>query len=315
MTPSNPRLRLIFMGTPDFAVPTLEALADAGHEIVAVYSQPPRRAGRGKAERPSPVHARAQALGLTVFTPASLRDAAVQREFADHRADAAVVVAFGQILPPPVLEAPRLGCLNLHASLLPRWRGAAPIQRAVMAGDARTGACAMVMEAGLDTGPVLACCTTGIGETDTAGTLHDRLATAGAALMVEALAGHAAGRLTPEAQPEEGVTYARKIDKAEARIDWTAPAARVDCQIRGLSPFPGAWFERDGERIKVLLSVPAEGGGPPGTVLDERLTVACGDGAVRLLRLQRAGKGAMAAEDLLRGFAIPPGTLLLTDRE
>ncbi len=315
MTGTAAPLRLAFMGTPDFAVPTLEALAAAGHEIAAVYTQPPRRGGRGKMERPSPVQVSAEALGLAVRTPASLKVADEQQAFAGLGLDAAVVVAFGQILPPAILAAPRLGCLNLHASLLPRWRGAAPIQRAVMAGDGETGACAMLMEEGLDTGPVLARCTTRIDQGDTAGSLHDRLAVAGAALMAEALSDFAAGRLRPEPQAEHGVTYAHKIDKTEACIDWDRPAGAVDGLIRGLSPFPGAWFDWQGERIKVLLSERASGDlrtgdAPPGTVLDERLAVACAEGAVRLLRLQRAGKGAMDAVDLLRGFPLPAGSRL-----
>ena len=242
-------------------------------------------------------------------TPERFRGEVVER-FAALGLDAAVVVAYGQILPGTALAAPRLGCLNLHASLLPRWRGAAPIQRAVMAGDAETGACAMVMEAGLDTGPVLDCVRTRIGPEDTAGTLHDRLATLGALLMVDALAGLAAGRLTPAPQPAEGVTYAAKIDKAEARIDWTRPAAELDRHVRGLSPFPGAWCEIEGERVKILMTRPEAGSGAPGEVLDGRLLVACGMGALRLVTLQRAGRAARPAEEVLRGFAVAQGTRL-----
>ncbi len=299
------------MGTPDFAVPTLTALIEAGYDIAAVYSQPPRAAGRGKQPRPSPVQRVAEARGIDVRTPVHLKDAEAQAAFADLGLDAAVVVAYGLILPPPVLAAPRLGCLNLHASLLPRWRGAAPIQRAIMAGDGETGIAVMQMEAGLDTGPILLEERVSIGPQTTAGDLHDALARLGAPLMVEALAGLADGRLTSRPQAERGVTYADKIDKSEARIDWSRPAAALDCQIRGLSPFPGAWFEHDGARIKVLLAEPvADVSGTPGTAMDDRLTVACGDGALRLLELQRAGKAPMAADALLRGFPIPAGTRL-----
>ena len=305
------RLRLAFMGTPDFAVPTLTALIAAGHEIAAVYTQPPRAAGRGKQPRPSPVQRVAEEQSIEVRTPDHLKGAEAQAAFAELNLDAAVVVAYGLILPPPILAAPRLGCLNLHASLLPRWRGAAPIQRAIMAGDAETGVAVMQMEAGLDTGPVLLERQVAIGPRTTAGDLHDELARLGAPLMVEALAGLADGRLTPRPQAEIGVTYADKIDKAEARIDWSRPAAELDCQIRGLSPFPGAWFEHDGARVKVLLAEPQSGAsGPAGTVLDDRLTVACGNGALRLLDLQRAGKAPMTADALLRGFPIPAGTPL-----
>jgi len=298
-------MRIIFMGTPDFSVPVLDALVEAGHDIAAVYTQPPRPAGRGKKERPSPVHARAQALGLTVRHPPNFRDPAEIDAFAALEADVAVVVAYGLILPQPVLDAPRKGCLNIHASLLPRWRGAAPIQRAIMAGDARTGICIMQMEAGLDTGPVLLRRETEIRPDDTAGSLHDRLSEMGATAIVEALA--SLDSLTPTPQPAEGVTYAAKIDKAEARIDWSRPAIEVDRQIRGLSPFPGAWCEQDGTRLKLLLSRVAEGNGAPGTVLDDSLTVACGKGAVQLLRLQRAGRGAMETAEFLRGTPLKAG--------
>jgi methionyl-tRNA formyltransferase len=300
-------MRLAFMGTPDFAATVLTALVDAGHQIVCVYTQPPRPAGRGKARRPSPVQATAEALCLAVATPESFRDPAVLAEFASLSLDAAVVVAYGQILPQAALDAPRLGCLNLHASLLPRWRGAAPIQRAIMAGDTQTGVCVMQMDASLDTGPVLARTTTPIGPQDTAGTLHDRLAEIGAALMVETLA---AGPIAATPQSDTGVTYAAKIDKAEARIDWTRNAVELSAHIRGLSPFPGAWCEIAGQRIKLLMAQPEDGEGAPGEVLDSALLVACGSGALRLTTLQRAGRGAMDAETFLNGFAIPPGTRL-----
>ena len=301
-------MRIVFMGTPAFSVPVLEALVEAGHEIAAVYSQPPRPAGRGKQDRPGPVHARAQALGLQVRHPVSLKDAEAQAEFAGLQADVAVVVAYGLILPQAILDAPRRGCLNIHASLLPRWRGAAPIHRAIMAGDRLTGVCVMQMEAGLDTGPVLLRRETQIGATETTAELHDRLSLMGAAAIVEALADLDA--LTPEPQPETGVTYAQKIDKAEARIDWTRPALEVDRQIRGLSPFPGAWFDWQGQRVKVLGSVLGSGTGRPGEVLDADLQVACGSGAVCLTRLQRAGKAAQDRDAFQRGAQIPPGTIL-----
>lgn len=303
-------MRLAFMGTPDFAVPTLRALIDSGHEIARVYSQPPRRAGRGKAVRPSPVQRAAEEAGLPVETPESFRDADVLARFAALDLDAAVVIAYGQILPPGALAAPRLGCFNVHASLLPRWRGAAPIQRAIMAGDAETGIAIMQMEEGLDTGPVLSIARTPIGPEDTAGTLHDRLAEMGAGLMVEALDDVAAGRATAQPQPAEGVTYATKIEKAEARIDWTRPAFELDRHIRGLAPFPGAWCEINGERVKLLMSRPEQGEGVPGTALDDHLLIACGEGALRLTRLQRSGRGASDAVDMLRGFPIPVGSVL-----
>lgn len=296
------------MGTPDFSVPVLEALVEAGHEVVAVYCQPPRPAGRGKKERPAPVHRVADALGLPVFCPLNFKSDEDRAAFVAHKADLAVVVAYGLILPQAVLDAPRRGCLNIHASLLPRWRGAAPIHRAIMAGDDKTGVCIMQMEAGLDTGPVLLRAETEIAADDTTGSLHDRLSGMGAALIVEAL--ERLDGLEPEPQPAEGVTYAEKISKDEARIDWSRPAADVDCHIRGLSPFPGAWTEVGGERVKVLLSRVAQGAGAPGDVLDDALTVACGDGAVQLLRLQRAGKGAMERDVFLRGFPVAKGTVL-----
>ncbi|MGE4327471.1 MAG: methionyl-tRNA formyltransferase [Pseudodonghicola sp.] len=301
-------MRIIFMGTPDFSVPVLDALVEAGHEIAAVYCQPPRPAGRGKKDRPSPVQARAEALGLTVRHPTSLKTPEAQAEFAALKADIAVVVAYGLILPQAVLDAPAKGCLNIHASLLPRWRGAAPIHRAIMAGDAETGVCIMQMEAGLDTGPVLLREAAPIGAEETTEQLHDRLSAMGAALIVTALA--RLDDLKPEPQPDEGVTYATKIDKAEAKIDWSLPAVEVDRKIRGLSPFPGAWCEVEGERLKLLASRLASGGGAPGAVLDDALTVACGEGAIQLTRLQRAGKGAQDTETFLRGRPVPKGTRL-----
>ena len=308
------RLRLVFMGTPDFACPTLRTLIAAGHEIAAVYTQPPRAAGRGMKERRSPIHELALAHGLTVRTPARLRDPEAQAEFAALGADAAIVVAYGLILPQAVLDAPRLGCFNLHASLLPRWRGAAPIQRAIMAGDSETGACIMQMDAGLDTGPVLARESCPIGPDDTAGSLHDKLAEIGAALMCKTLIAGAEHRIEPVPQPDSGITYADKIGKEEARLDWTRRAAALDCQIRGLTPFPGAWCEipRDGKpvRVKILAARACAGTGAPGTALDDRLTIACGADALRIERVQRAGKAPALAEDFLRGFPVPAGTVL-----
>ncbi len=303
-------MRLAFMGTPDFALPALEALAAAGHTIVRVYTRPPRRADRGRALRPSPVQVAAEALGIPVATPESFRDPAVLADFAALEIDAAVVLAYGQILPRAALDAPRLGCFNLHASLLPRWRGAAPIQRAIMAGDAVTGVCVMAMAAGLDTGPVLACRETPIGPRDTARILHDRLAGIAAALMVETLTALAAGEVRATPQPDAGVTYAAKIGKAEARIDWSRSAVELGAHVRGLSPFPGAWCEIAGERVKLLLARPEDGTGAPGEVLDDRLLVACGAGALRLVTLQRAGKGAMDADTFRRGFPVPRGVRL-----
>ncbi len=303
-------MRLAFMGTPDFAVPVLHALVDAGHDIARVYTQPPRPAGRGKALRPSPVHKAADALGLPAETPASFRDPEVIAGLAVLNLEAAIVVAYGQILPQAALDAPRLGCLNLHASLLPRWRGAAPIQRAIMAGDAETGVSVMQMEAGLDSGPVLACETIPITAEDTAATLHDRLAALGAPLMVKTLEAYAAGEITPVPQSENGVTYAAKIGKAEARVDWSRPAAELGAHIRGLSPFPGAWCEIGPERVKLLMARPEPGLGKPGEALDDRLLIACGDGVLRLVSLQRAGKAPMDAETFLRGFPVARGTIL-----
>ena len=294
-------MRIVFMGTPEFSVPVLDALVAAGHEVVAVYSQPPRPAGRGKKERPSPVQARAEALGLTVRHPVSLKEADAQAAFAALNADVAVVVAYGLILPQAILDAPTAGCLNIHASLLPRWRGAAPIHRAIMAGDAETGVCIMQMEAGLDTGPVLLRKATAIGAEETTGALHDRLAVIGAGAIVQALA--TLPDLQPEPQAEDGVTYAAKIDKAEARVDWTQPAEDVDRLIRGLSPFPGAWCDVNGERIKLLASRLAEGDGAPGAVLNGFI-IACGTGAVEVTMAQRAGKKAMTVRDVLQGLTL-----------
>ena len=294
-------MRVIFMGTPEFSVPVLEALHDK-HQVVAVYSQPPRPAGRGQALRPSPVQARAEALGLPVRHPTSLKTPEAQAEFAALQADVAVVVAYGLILPQTVLDAPRLGCLNIHASLLPRWRGAAPIHRAIMAGDAETGVCIMQMEAGLDTGPVLLRQATTIGMDETTGELHDRLSAMGAGLILQAL--DQLDQLSPEVQPADGVTYAAKIDKAEARVDWTRPAAEVDRLIRGLSPFPGAWCLMGQDRVKLLKSRVVPGQGAPGQVLPG-LTIACGEGAVEILTAQREGKRAQAQADFLRGAQLP----------
>ena len=292
-------MRVVFMGTPDFSVPVLEALVDAGHEVVAVYSQPPRPAGRGKKDRPSPVQQRAEALGLPVRHPQSLKGAEAQAEFAALNADVAVVVAYGLILPQAVLDEPHFGCLNIHASLLPRWRGAAPIHRAILAGDAETGVCIMQMEAGLDTGPVLLQEALTIGAEETTGSLHDRLSDVGARLIVDALA--QLPTLSPQVQPEAGVTYAAKIDKSEARVDWSQPAVQVDRLIRGLSPFPGAWCDVAGERVKLLASRVVSGDALAGTVL-EGFTIACGDGAVEVTIAQRPGKKAMSATDVLRGL-------------
>ncbi len=295
------RRRIIFMGTPEFSVPALRALA-ARHEIEAVYCQPPRPAGRGQAARESPVQAEAGRLGLPVLHPASLKTPEAQADFAALNADVAVVVAYGLILPRAVLDAPRLGCLNIHASLLPRWRGAAPIHRAIMAGDDETGISIMRMEAGLDTGPVLLRQALPIGAGDTTADLHDRLSGLGATLILQALDQLETLQAVP--QPETGVTYAAKIDKAEARVDWTRPAAEVDRLIRGLSPFPGAWCMAGGERIKLLRSRLATGSGAPGQVLDG-LTIACGTGAVEITEAQRDGKRPVSAEEFLRGFRLP----------
>ena len=305
------RLRLAFMGTPEFALPVLAALLEAGHEVVRVYARAAKPAGRGGQPRLAPVHAAATAHGIAVETPASFAHQAVQHSFAGLEADAAVVAAYGLILPPPVLAAPRFGCLNVHASLLPRWRGAAPIQRAIMAGEAMTGVCVMRMDEGLDTGPVLLAEEVPIGSRGTAGELHDELARRGAALMVAALDGLAEGRLEATPQAAEGASYAAKLTAAEERLDWRRPAAELERLVRALAPAPGAWFAIAGERIKVReAELVADGAGVPATVLDAALAVACGGGALRLLRLQRAGRRAMAADAFLRGFPIAPGTRL-----
>lgn len=299
-------MRIIFMGTPDFAVTILDALVDAGHELVAAYTQPPRAGGRrGKAPTPTPVHARAEALGIPVRHPTTLRTAEAQAEFAALDADVAVVAAYGLILPQAVLDAPRLGCLNVHASLLPRWRGAAPVQRAILAGDVETGVGIMQMEAGLDTGPVRHEVRTPIGSA-TAGELTQRLAELGGAVIVEVLGNIAA--YPPVSQPEVGVTYAAKLDKAEARLNFDLPAEAVERQVRAFHPT--AFFELDGERFRVLAADVAGSAGTAGTVLDGELTIACGAGAIRPTLLQRAGRGAMPAADLLRGFPIAAGTRL-----
>ncbi|MBT5497237.1 MAG: methionyl-tRNA formyltransferase [Alphaproteobacteria bacterium] len=304
------RLKLAYMGTPDFAVPSLAALVEAGHEVAAVYSQPPRRAGRGQKERPSPVHAWAEEHGLPVRTPRTLRDEGAQAEFAALDLDAAIVAAYGLILPLPVLEAPRLGCINVHASLLPRWRGAAPIQRAILAGDTETGISIMMMEEGLDTGPVLRMESLPIGPETTAGELHDALAALGGRMIAPVLADFEAGHIVPEPQDDAGTTYAKKTEKSEARIDWSEEASMVARRIHAFAPWPGAWFTLGGERVKALAARIEPGDGAPGAVLDDTLRVACGSSAVRLLRLQREGKKPAAAADFLRGRSVATGTVL-----
>jgi len=307
-------LRLIFMGTPDFAVPTLLELAARGHEIAAVYTRAAKPAGRGMDVQPTPVEREARRLGLPLHTPTTLKSAEAEAAFRAHNADAAVVAAYGLILPKPILEAPKLGCFNVHASLLPRWRGAAPINRAIMAGDKESGVTIMQMDAGLDTGAMAMAERVAITADMTAGDLHDALARLGADLMLRAIAALERGSLALTPQPEAGVSYAAKIAKDETRIDWMKPAARVHDHIRGLSPFPGAWFELGGVRIKALRSTKGEGqitsNAAPGTVLDDNLTIACGDGAVRLVQIQRAGKQPMRAEDFLRGTPVKAGALL-----
>ena len=303
MTP----LKLIFMGTPDFAAVALEALINVGHDVVAVYSQPPRPAGRGKELRKSPVHLLAAREGLAVRTPATLKTHAAQAEFAAFDVDLAVVAAYGLLLPQPILDAPRRGCLNIHASILPRWRGAAPIQRAILAGDPETGISIMQMDAGLDTGPVLLMRRIAIGPNETAGELHDRLAELGGEAIVEALD----GSFTPQPQPSEGVTYAAKISPAEAQVIWDRPAAELERAIRAFNPVPGAWtLLPNGERMKVLAAAVVNGAGAPGEILDHDLTIACADGALRPTLVQRQGKRAMSAEELLRGLDLKPGQRL-----
>jgi len=306
-------LRVVFMGTPDFSVPTLMEIVGQGYEVVACYSQPPRKAGRGMEVKKSPVHEAAETFGIPVFTPVSLKDTQEQERFAALDADVAVVVAYGLLLPKAVLEAPREGCLNLHASLLPRWRGAAPINRAIMAGDTETAVQVMHMEEGLDTGPVCMSETVGIGPDMTAGELHDRLSALGGDLMVRALAALSRGALTQTPQAEEGVTYASKLSKEETRIDWTAPAKTVHDHIRGLSPFPGAWCEMaladKAERVKILRSAVVEAAGEPGTVIgaDGAPVIACGQGGIRLVQVQRAGKKPMTGEEFQRGAKLTAG--------
>ncbi|MCB2095306.1 MAG: methionyl-tRNA formyltransferase [Rhodobacteraceae bacterium] len=294
-------MKVVFMGTPDFAVPALDAVA-AAHQVVAVYCQPPRPAGRGRNDRPSPVQCRAEALGLPLRHPVSLKSAAEQAAFAGLGADIAVVVAYGLILPQAILDAPRLGCLNIHASLLPRWRGAAPIHRAIMAGDRETGISIMRMEAGLDTGPVLLREATPIGPAETTGELHDRLAQMGARMIGAALS--RIDSLVAAPQPAAGASYAAKIDKSESRVDWSRPAAEIDRLIRGLAPFPGAWCEVAGERLKLLRARPVKGQGAPGRILGG-FRVACGEGALDILEAQRQGRRPMAAAELLRGLTLP----------
>jgi methionyl-tRNA formyltransferase len=300
-------MRIVFMGSPDFAVPTLDALVAAGHEVIGAYTQPPRPAGRGKGLKPTAVETRARDLGIEVRSPRSLRNEEAQAAFAALDADVAVVAAYGLILPQPILDAPHHGCLNVHGSILPRWRGAAPVQRAIMAGDDTTGITIMQMEAGLDTGPMLHVRDIAI-DGKNAAQVTDELALLGAAMMVDVLADLAS--FPPRPQPDEGVTYAAKISKEEARIDWSRPATDLQRHVQGLAPFPGAWFEHGGERIKVLDAESIDGVGEPGTVIGQPLVIACGEDALHCRTLQRAGKGAMMVEDFLRGYPLPPGTLL-----
>lgn len=308
-------MKLAFMGSADFSVPTLAALQGAGHQIIAVYTQPPRPAGRGQRERLSPVHQYAVDHGLTVRTPAALKAVEEHRSFRELQLDAAIVAAYGLILPQAILDAPRLGCLNVHASCLPRWRGAAPIQRAILAGDTETGVTIMQMDRGLDTGPIFCMGTLPITKTTTASTLHDALAGLGAKMMVETLAGITAGRLHAHPQPAIGATYAHKLERDEGRLDWSQPVEVLERTVRALNPWPGVWFEFAGERIKVLTAAIENAGQPstaaPGTVLDAKLTVACAEGALRLQTVQRAGRAAMSVDAFLRGFALPPGSCLL----
>ena len=303
-------LRLIFMGTPDFAVPTLAAIANAGHDIAAVYTRAPKPAGRGMALQITPVAREAEKRGIPVLTPVTLKASEAQEVFRAHKADAAVVVAYGLLLPKAILDAAPRGCFNIHASLLPRWRGAAPINRAIMAGDAESGVMVMRMEEGLDTGPVAMTAHVAITTDMTAGDLHDELAKLGAELIVPALEKLAKGTLILTPQASEGITYAAKIDKNETRIDWTKSWQDVHNHIRGLSPFPGAWCELAGQRLRILRTARGEGSGLPGKVLDDKLAIACGQGAIRILQLQRAGKGAMTAEEFLRGAKVAPGASL-----
>ena len=311
MTP----LRMAFMGTPGFSIPCLNEVLAGGHDVVAVYTQPPRPAGRGQSETKSPVHELAESLGLPVRTPKSLKSKDAQDDFAALDLDVAIVIAYGLILPQEILDAPKYGCINVHASLLPRWRGAAPIQRAIMAGDQETGVCTMQMDAGLDTGDVLLRASTPITPTMTSGVLHDTLSQLGADLLRETLNQLVTGDLSATPQPQDGVTYADKIDKSEARIDWSKPADEVSCLIRGLSPFPGAWFELPGGkkpiRIKALNAAVTEMSGPAGTALTDDLVIACGDKSVQITSLQREGKKTATRESFLRGLAVPKGTQVL----
>ena len=303
--------RLIFMGSPEFSVSALAALIEAGHNIACVYSQPPRPAGRGHKETPCPVHTFALDHGLKVRTPVSLKDEATQQAFADLDADVAVVAAYGLILPPAILTAPRHGCLNIHASLLPRWRGAAPIQRAIIAGDLKTGVTIMAMDEGLDTGPMLSAKSVAIGPDTTATTLHDALAGLGATMIVEALAGLQAGTTVPQPQPEDGATYAAKLSRDEGRIDWNLAADDIERRVRALNPWPGIWFEHDGKRIKILAAVTdTVQGGSAGQVLDDEFGIACGQGCLRPTRVQIAGRSAVSADDFLRGYDLPAGTIV-----
>jgi len=299
-------MRIVFMGTPDFAVPTLVELAGGGGEIAAVYTRAPKSAGRGMAARRSPVHEAAERLRLPVHHPATLKGDAAAETFRAHQADVAVVVAYGLLLPQPILEAPKFGCLNIHASLLPRWRGAAPIQRALLAGDATTGITIMQMDEGLDTGPMLLKEALPIAPDETGSSLHDKLAALGGRMIVDALQHLAAGQLPATPQPADGVTYAAKLTRDDGRLDWNKPAAALERQVRALTPWPGAWFETGGARIKVLAARPGAGSGPPGAVIGPGLTIACGDGALRLTRVQRAGRAAMDDDAYLRGAALPP---------
>jgi methionyl-tRNA formyltransferase len=298
------------MGTPDFSVPALRALIDAGHDVVCVYSQPPRPSGRGHETRKSPVHVFADSRGIEVRTPERLKSTDEHAAFKALNLDLAVVIAYGLILPKPILDAPRLGCLNIHASLLPRWRGAAPIQRAIMAGDKETGVMVMRMEEGLDTGPVLMTERIAIPERATAGWLHDQLSELGASLIPRAVEAYAASKIAPVPQPSEGATYAKKITPEETRIDWTKPAPEIDRLVRGLSPSPGAWTNHSDVRLKILMTQRSEGKGEPGSLIDDALTVACGEGALKLIELQRAGRAPASAEAFLRGYKIARGDRL-----
>lgn len=300
-------MRVVFMGTPAFSVPAMSALIGAGHNVVCVYSQPPRPAGRGHNDRLSPVQEFAESLGLEVRYPVNLKDGVAQSEFTAINADVAVVAAYGLILPKEILDAPRLGCLNVHASLLPRWRGAAPIQRAILAGDTETGVTIMQMDEGLDTGPMLAAEAVPITGATTASSLHDTLSEIGSRLIVDVLSGDPPA---PVSQPKNGVTYASKLDGSEGRVDWALDAIELDRRVRALNPWPGVWCERDGQRLRILAAAPADGAGPPGTVLAEPLTVACGAGVLKIECVQRAGKSAMPAEDYVRGNPAPVGTVL-----